>query len=74
MRPLLTFLNDDLKTKVVDEAKSILCEMGMQIQNRNALALLADHGNRIDDKKMHVWFTEKSISQALSTVPDHFKL
>ncbi len=74
MRPFLNFLNDETKKKVIDEAKSILCEMGMQIQNRNALALLADHGNRIDDKKMHVWFTEKSISQALSTVPGHFKL
>ena len=74
MRPVLTFLNDELKTKVVDEAKSILCEMGMQIQNRNALTLLADHGNHIDEKKMHVWFTEKSISQALKTVPGHFKL
>jgi trimethylamine:corrinoid methyltransferase-like protein len=74
MRPVLTFLEDELKKKVIDEAKSILCEMGMQIQNRQALTLLADHGNRIDEKKMHVWFTEKSISQALSTVPNHFKL
>ncbi len=74
MRPALNFLTDELKTKVVDEAKTILCEMGMQIRNRNTLALLADHGNRIDEKKMHVWFTEKSISQALSTVPGKFKL
>jgi trimethylamine---corrinoid protein Co-methyltransferase len=74
MRPVLTFIEDELKTRVIDEAKSILCETGMQIRNRPALTLLADHGNRIDGKRMHVRFTEKSISQALSTVPGNFKL
>ncbi len=74
MRPKLTFLDDSQKRRVVDEAKTILCDMGMEIRNRDALKLLADHGCCADFSKLHVHFADTVIDKALATVPDAFKM
>jgi trimethylamine---corrinoid protein Co-methyltransferase len=74
MRPKLTFLSDSHKRRVVDETKTILCDMGIHIRNQTVLRLLADHGCPVDMNAMHVRFTETIIERALKTVPDRFKM
>jgi trimethylamine--corrinoid protein Co-methyltransferase len=74
MRPSLTFLGDELKTRIIDEARHLLCTLGVEIHNPRVLALLGDHGADVDLSKQHVRLTDGLIDQALATVPSGFKL
>jgi trimethylamine--corrinoid protein Co-methyltransferase len=74
MRPTVTFLDDDLKTKIIDEARHLLCTLGVEIHNPGVLGLLGDHGADVDLSKQHVRMTDGLIDQALATVPSGFKL
>jgi len=74
LRPTLRFLDDDLKVKIIDEARHLLCTLGSEIHNPRVLALLGDHGAEVDLSKQHVRFTDEVIDLALSTVPSEFKL
>ena len=48
MRPVLKFLGDELVARIVAEARAVLREVGVEIHNPGVLALLADHGARVD--------------------------
>jgi len=74
VRPSLHFLSDDLIVKIVAEARSIMCTLGIQIHNDQVISLLADHGARIDSPSQRVFFTEDLIDKALSLTPHAFKL
>ena len=74
MRPTVRFLTDELIQKIVDEARSLLYNLGVEIHNEPVLAMLADHGAKIDKAKNHVWFTPDIIDRALKDTPASFKL
>jgi trimethylamine--corrinoid protein Co-methyltransferase len=74
MRPKLKLLDDDLRTRIIDEARDLLCTIGVEIHNRQVLSLLADHGAEVDQSKQHARFTQELIDKALSSVPRSFKL
>lgn len=74
MRPVVRFLSDGLVERIVEEAREVLCKLGVQIYNVNILARLADYGAHIDAEKSHALLTDKIIDMALSTVPRSFKL
>jgi trimethylamine--corrinoid protein Co-methyltransferase len=74
MRPTLTFLDDDLKIKIIGEARDLLCTIGVEIHNRQVLGLLGDNGAEVDLTKQHARFTQELIDKALSSVPSGFKL
>jgi len=74
MRPTLRFLDNDLKVRIVDEARHLLCTLGVEIHNPGVLGLLGDHGADVDLSKQHVRMTDALIDQALATVPSGFKL
>ena len=44
MRPTLRLLDDGLIERILDEARSLLADLGVEIHNREALALIGDHG------------------------------
>jgi len=48
MRPTVRFLGDALVRQIVAEARAILCDLGVEIHNPGVLALLGDHGARVD--------------------------
>ena len=73
MRPKIRFLNDELISKIISEAKEILCTLGMEIHNKNVLSLLSDSGAKTDMDKSHVVFTEDIINKSLETVPEFFQ-
>ena len=73
-RPTLRFLSDELIKKIVSEAKSILCKLGVTIHNKEILALLSDHGASVDLNSQHVRFTEEMIEKTLEQTPSSFKL
>jgi trimethylamine--corrinoid protein Co-methyltransferase len=74
MRPALRFLTDDLIDKIIDEARDLLCALGMKIHNRRALELLADHGAHVQMKTLQARFTPDLIDDALATAPAAFAL
>ena len=74
MRPIVKFLKNELIRQIVSEATHILCTLGVEIQNKDVLSLLSDHGARVDTDRKHVTFTEKIIKKALKTAPGSFKL
>lgn len=74
MRPVLRFLGDELKERIIAEARDILCKLGVEIHNKNILSMLQDNGAKVGMEKNHVLLSEKIIDQALETVPGSFKL
>jgi len=74
MRPTLRLLEDELITKIVAEAREVLCKLGVEIHNRPVLGLLADHGAAVDEGKWLACLTEDVIDKALGSVPRAFKL
>ncbi|UCD62556.1 MAG: trimethylamine methyltransferase family protein [Candidatus Zixiibacteriota bacterium] len=69
MRPTLRFLTDELIEKIITEARLLLGNLGVELPNDEALALLGDHGARVDLKSRHVWMTDDLIDKALSSAP-----
>jgi trimethylamine--corrinoid protein Co-methyltransferase len=74
VRPTLKLLGDDLKNKIIEEARDLLCTLGVEIHNELVLGLLGDHGAEVDLAAQHARFTEALIDTALSTVQREFKL
>ncbi len=74
MRPVLRFLTDDLADRIIDEARDLLCGLGMEIHNARALDLLGDHGARVEPAVRRARFTADLIDRALATAPASFSL
>ncbi len=74
MRPTLRLLDDPLIERIISEARDLLRELGTEIQNDNAIALLADHGAKVDSSKRRVMFTDQLIDRAVETAPRAFPL
>ena len=72
MRPRVTFLSGDLADKIVEEAFDVLCTLGVELHNPDLVAVLADHGAKIDGQR--VAFTRNIIESALNSVPGSFPL
>jgi len=74
MRPTLRLLDDGLIERILDEARTLLAELGVEIHNREALALIGDHGGRVDLAAAHAWIPGDLIDRALQSAPTGFRL
>lgn len=74
MRPTLRFLDDQLITQIIGEARGLLKTLGVTIYNPELLSVLGDHGAEVDPTAEHVKFTDDLIDQALKTAPGSFQL
>jgi trimethylamine:corrinoid methyltransferase-like protein len=74
MRPTLHFLTTDLADQIIEEARDLLCTLGMEIHNTQAAGLLADHGADTGQPDGRVRFTADLIDKALATAPSSFAL
>ncbi len=74
MRPTLRFLEDQLISQIVDEARGLLKTLGVTVHNDEVLSLLGDHGAEVDVGAHHVKLTDDVVDQALKTAPGSFKL
>jgi trimethylamine--corrinoid protein Co-methyltransferase len=74
MRPAVRFLSDDLLERIVSEARTILCTLGVEIHNPGILSLLSDHGATVRAEEKRAVLTESVIDTALSTAPSGFVL
>lgn len=74
MRPRLKLLGDELTGRIVNEARTVLGELGVEIHNPGVLSLLADHGARVDAAGNRAFLTDGILDRALRTVPHGFPL
>ena len=74
MRPKLRFLSDELIEKIISEARDLLCNLGVEIHNENAVKLLSDFGAKVDKVKDRVYFTLDIIDKSLKSAPASFML
>ncbi len=74
MRPVLQFLGDELVQRIVAEARTALYELGVEIHNPGILAMLADHGTRVDAATQRAYLGDAVVDGALKTAPRGFQL
>lgn len=74
MRPTLRLLEDELRDRIISEAREVVCELGLEIHNGPVLDLLAGHGAKVDKAACNALLTPDLIDRALATVPRSFKL
>jgi len=74
MRPTLRLLEESLIERIVDEALDLLATLGLEVQNRNAAALLLDHGATLDDASGRVTLPEDLVMDAVRKAPGGFAL
>jgi trimethylamine--corrinoid protein Co-methyltransferase len=74
MRPTVSFLDRQLVERIIAEARTILCELGVEIHNPGVLSLLADHGAKVESKTKRAHFTADILDKALGTAPSGFAL
>ncbi|MBU0639581.1 MAG: trimethylamine methyltransferase family protein [Planctomycetes bacterium] len=74
MRPVVKFLDSGLIEQIITEARTIVRELGLEIHNGGILAMLAEHGARVDPGTQRAFLTDQLIDQALAAAPASFKL
>jgi trimethylamine--corrinoid protein Co-methyltransferase len=74
MRPRLTILGDDLIERILDEAKRILAEVGMEIRGPEMRRRLLDHGLPTIASGERVLFPREVVDQAIADAPGSFVL
>jgi trimethylamine--corrinoid protein Co-methyltransferase len=74
MRPSLNVLSNDLITRILDEAKRIMAETGMEIRGPEMKARLMDHGLKTDASGDRILFPADAVEKAISDAPKTFTL
>ena len=74
MRPTLKVLSDELIARILDEAKRILGEIGMEIRGEELRGRLLDHGLPVDASGQRVLFPRDVVDRAILSAPGSFTL
>lgn len=74
MRPSLNVLSDDLIVRILDEAKRILSETGMEIRGDALRERLLDHGLLTNGAGDRMLFPPGVVDRAIETAPSSFTL
>lgn len=74
MRPSLNIISDELIRKVLEEAKRILAETGMDIRGHTMRERLLEHGLKTDASGERVLFPVDLVERAIESAPGSFTL
>jgi trimethylamine--corrinoid protein Co-methyltransferase len=74
VRPTLRVLDDDLIAAIIDEAKRILAETGMEIRGKGLRARMLEAGLVPDHSGERLLFPREIVERALATAPPAFTL
>jgi len=69
LRPNIQLLDDELKKTVIEEAKEILEEIGVFVENQEALEILQENDAIVNQEKQHVSIPQSLVEKTLATVP-----
>jgi trimethylamine--corrinoid protein Co-methyltransferase len=74
MRPSLNILDAELIERILDEAKRVLAEVGMEIRGSGMRQRLLDHGLPLDHSGQRVLFPRDVVDAAIASAPSSFVL
>lgn len=74
MRPTLNVLSGELIGRILEEAKRILAETGMDIRGATMRARLIDLGLKTDKNSDRILFPAEVVDRAVETAPSSFTL
>ncbi len=74
MRPTLNILSDELIGQILDEARRVMAETGMEIRGAALKQRLLDHGLKTDDSGQRVLFSPDVVDKAIADAPKSFTL
>ncbi len=74
MRPRLRFLDDALADRILDEARTVLATIGVELHDPEGLDLLVSHGAKVGDGGTRVRIPGSLVDRALATAPRAFAL
>lgn len=74
MRPSLRVLDDDLTARILDEAKRVLSEIGVEVRGTALRERLLETGLRTDPKGERILFPPEVVDRAIETAPSTFTL
>ncbi|MGB0388216.1 MAG: trimethylamine methyltransferase family protein [Ardenticatenaceae bacterium] len=74
MRPTLNVMSDELIEKILDEAKRILSEIGIEVRGTGLRERLLDHGLKADPATGRILFPPHVVEKAIETTPRSFTL
>jgi len=74
VRPTLNILSEELIGRILDEARRILAETGVDIRGETMRARLLDAGLRADKSSDRILFPAEIVEQAIETAPSSFTL
>ncbi len=74
MRPRVQFLTEELRNRIISEARELICRLGVEIHNDGVVSLLHSHGARVDQNSKRVFYTEEIIDRSLNAARHGFAL
>lgn len=74
MRPTLNVLSEELITTILDEAKRILAETGVEVRGPQLRQRLLDHGLRAEGADGRILFPPDVVDAAIASAPRSFTL
>ncbi len=74
MRPRISVLDDDLLARIVDEAKRVLAEVGLEVRGQALRERLLATGLQLDARGERVLFPPEVVEEAVRQAPSSFTL
>ncbi|WP_420644364.1 trimethylamine methyltransferase family protein [Candidatus Leptofilum sp.] len=74
MRPSLNIVSPELITQILDEAKRILSEIGIEVRGQALRQRLLDYGLKLDPTGERVLFSADVVEWAIEVAPSSFTL
>ncbi len=74
MRPSLNVISDQLIAQILDEAKRILSEIGIEVRGKGLRQRLLDHGLKLDAAGERILFPADLVEWAIGAAPSSFTL
>jgi trimethylamine--corrinoid protein Co-methyltransferase len=74
MRPTLNVLSEEMIIRILDEAKRIMAETGMEIRGAGMRQRLIDHGLKTDASGRRIFFPRETVERAIKSAPASFTL
>jgi len=67
-------LSEELIDRIIDEAFEVLSAIGLQFEHPKALALLGEHGQRIDKGAERAFLSRDFVERAIQSAPKRFQI
>jgi len=73
-RPRIQMLSEEMIDRIIDEAFEVLSVIGLQFEHPKALALLGEHGQRIEKDNERAYLSRDFVEKAIQSAPKNFKI